>query len=79
MRRTLTNFFLVLFQVPRESRKKKEPRRERRVSAPSAEELAKTYTGRDREIAEEFIAIAMDKGRKRSRANSVGAHVRDGF
>lgn len=45
--------------------------RERRMSLPTTEEVARTYTGLDREIAEEFIAIAMEKGKRRSRNNSI--------
>ena len=56
------------------SRSRSSVNNERRASLPTAEEVAKTYTGLDREIAEEFISIAMGKGGKRSRNNSFAEY-----
>lgn len=61
----------------RRRRKSRESKRSRRKSTEerpmTEEEVAKTYTGLDREIAEEFIAIAMEPGagkEKQARTNS---------
>lgn len=61
---------LFVWKVRSKCRNRSVPKKERRSSLPTAEEVAKTYTGLDREMAEEFIAIAMDKGPRRSRNNS---------
>ncbi|KAF6200656.1 hypothetical protein GE061_005099 [Apolygus lucorum] len=55
-----------------------ESKRQRRKSQPrqiTDEELEKTYTGLDREIAEEFISIAMQPKSTSSRTNSTVSHV----
>ncbi|XP_069697494.1 uncharacterized protein [Periplaneta americana] len=70
-------------------RKRRDTRKRKRSSAstPAAqqrsvteEEVARTYTGLDREIAEEFIAIAMEPGNKQPtrEVTEAGTHVEHG-
>ncbi|BET02269.1 Hypothetical protein NTJ_15087 [Nesidiocoris tenuis] len=52
---------------------KKQPRKKERPM--TDEELDRTYTGLDREIAEEFISIAMQPKPPGSRAGSTVSHI----
>ncbi|KAK6643245.1 hypothetical protein RUM43_004750 [Polyplax serrata] len=68
------NYLQPDIKVRHKHRNRSTAKQERRASLPTTEEVARTYTGLDREIAEEFIAIAMDKSPKRSRTNSFAEY-----